>query len=143
MLINTGVIMLIRPEDKILKEINTDTVEAIHKNVSTFDSVMQLVGLLLILCFILVAAYYTSKFVGKAKINQYKNSNFKVIDSYKISQNKVLQLIQVGTKYIVISICKDTINVMMELEESEVLITEPLADKKVNFKEILEKFKNK
>ena len=129
--------------DDLLDKLNTDTVKSVPEKVTTFDSAMQLVGLLLILFFILVAAYFTSKFVGKAKVNQYKNSNFKVIDSYKISQNKVLQLIQVGTKYLVISICKDTINVITELEETEILVSDPHPEKKVNFKEILEKFRNK
>jgi len=127
----------------IVDEINKKTPIVLPEKISPLDNVLQLVGLLLLLAFILAAAYYTSKFIGGMKLNQYKDSNFKVIDSYKISPNKILQLIQVGSKYLVIAICKDTVSVITELEESQVLFPETNIEKKINFKEILDKIRNK
>jgi flagellar protein FliO/FliZ len=110
--------------------------------VSSFDSISQLVGLVFLLIIILVAAYFTSKFVGGIKLGQLKNSNFKVIDSYRISPNKVIQIVKIGNKYMVIAIAKDTINVITELEEAEVLIKEVHQGERQNFKQILEKLRN-
>ncbi|MDF2944498.1 MAG: hypothetical protein K0S01_3356 [Herbinix sp.] len=109
--------------------------------VSSFDSISQLVGLVFLLIIILVAAYFTSKFVGGIKLGQLRNSNFKVIDSYRISPNKMIQIVKIGNKFVVIAIGKDTINYVTELDEAEVLIKEIQNGDKQNFKQILDKLR--
>ena len=109
----------------------------------TYDSIGQLVGLVAILIIILVAAYYTSRFIGGIKLGQMKKSNFQVIDTYRVTANKALQLIKVGNKYVVISIGKDEINYITELEEAEVIIRESNQGETQSFKQILDKLKNK
>jgi flagellar protein FliO/FliZ len=106
-----------------------------------WDNALQLVGLVVLLIVILIATYYTTKFVGGIKLGQLKNSNFIVIDTYHISQNKALQIVKVANKYIVIAIGKDTINFITELDESEVLIRDMNNKDKLQFKQILEKLK--
>jgi flagellar protein FliO/FliZ len=109
---------------------------------TNMENFSQMIGLVFLLIIILIAAYFTSKFVGGIKLGQLKNSNFKVIDSYRISPNKVIQIVKIGNKYMVIAIAKDTINVITELEEAEVLIKEVHQGERQNFKQILEKLRN-
>ena len=109
---------------------------------SSTGSLWQLLGLVFLLIIILVAAYYTSKIIANFKMGQLRKSNFQVIDSYRISANKLLQIIKVGNKFLVIAVGKDTITLLTELEESEVMIREFHQGDKQNFKQILEKFKN-
>ncbi len=116
--------------------------ELMKQTVSSYDSVWQLVSLVLILVIILVAAYYTSRFIGGIKLGQMKKSNFQVIDSYRITPNKALQIVKIGNKYVVISIGKDNISYITELDESEVVIKEPYQGGKQSFKQILDKLKN-
>ena len=72
---------------------------------------------------------------------QKKMGNFEVIETYGIAQNKYLQLIRMGNKYVVISVTKDTVNFVTELEEGEVcrMQTEASVQGK-SFKEILSRF---
>jgi flagellar protein FliO/FliZ len=126
------------PTGALAEEVAKDVTER-----TTMDSFMQLVGLVFLLIVILIAAYYTSKFVGGIKLGQLKHSNFSVIDSYRIGPNKVMQIVKIGNKYIVIAIGKDTINVVTELEEADVFIKEINTSEKLNFKQILDKLKNK
>ncbi len=127
--------------DSLIDQINAGTTQKTEHRVTTMDNVWQLFGLIVILVIILIAAYYTSRFVGGAKINQLKNSNFKVIDTYRITQNKALQIVKVANKYLVISISKDSIRFITELEETDVLSKEVPSEEKQNFKLILEKLK--
>jgi len=106
------------------------------------ENFSQMIGLVFLLIIILIAAYFTSKFVGGIKLGQLKNSNFKVIDSYRISPNKLIQIVKIGNKFMVIAIAKDTINVITELDEEEVLIKEIHKGERQNFKQILEKLRN-
>jgi flagellar protein FliO/FliZ len=116
---------------------------SLQSDYSSSGSFWQLIGLVFLLIIILIAAYFTSKFIGSMTVGQLKNSNFKVIDTYRISPNKFIQIVKVGNKYIVLAVAKDTINYITELEESEVYIREPRSKENVNFKQILDKLKNK
>lgn len=110
---------------------------------SSTGSLWQMFGLVLLLIIILFAAYYTSKFVGKMTMGQLKNSNFQVIDAYRITPNKVLQIIKVGNKFLLIAITKDEINLITELDESEVFIKDTGTKEIQSFKQILDKLKNR
>lgn len=109
---------------------------------SASGSFWQLVGLVFLLIIILVAAYYTSRFVANLKIGQLKKSNFMVIDSYRISTTKALQIVKVGNRYLLLAIGKDSINLLTELDETEVVIRELHQGEKLNFKQLLDKLKN-
>lgn len=113
----------------------------IHEGFSSTGNFMQLVGLVLLLIVILVGAYFTTKIVGGIKLQQLHNSNFHLIDSYRISPNKILQLVKIGNKFVVIAIGKDTMNVITELDEKEVIIRETGGAELPNFKQILDKLK--
>jgi flagellar protein FliO/FliZ len=119
----------------------TETNEKVNQGSSSIDNFLQLVGLVILLIIILIAAYYTSKFVGGIKLGQVKNSNFQVIDSYRISPNKALQIIKIGNKFIVISINKDTVNYITELNESDILTQDLNSKERQSFKHILEKLR--
>ncbi|QHQ62087.1 flagellar biosynthesis protein FliO [Anaerocolumna sedimenticola] len=114
---------------------------------SNLDNLLQLLGVSILFIFILVITYYTTKFVGGAKLNITKNSNFKVLETYKIAQNKYLQIIQIGTRYFVISVGKDDIRFLTELNENEILKQDDLKLQKNNFTDIfnisLKKIKDK
>lgn len=110
---------------------------------SNTNNILQLIGLVFILVIILVAAYYTTKFVGRISLGQFKNSNFKVIDTYRISPNKFIQIVKIGNRFIVIAVGKDTVNYITELDESEVIMKEAVAKENLTFKQIMEKVKHK
>lgn len=116
--------------------------EGLTRTTSTLDSFLQLIGLVFLLLIILVAAYFTSRFVGSMKLGQLKNSNFKVVDAYRISPNKMLQIVKIANKYVVIAIGKDTIEYITELDETEVYIKDPQEGEKLSFKQVFEKLKN-
>ncbi len=110
---------------------------------SNSDSILQLLGVSILFVFILVITYYTTKFVGGAKLGQTKKGNFKVLETYKIAQNKYLQLVQIGTRYFVIAIGKDDIRSLVELQESEIIQQEQFDKQNIKFIDVLTNFHNK
>ncbi|WP_097014715.1 flagellar biosynthetic protein FliO [Anaerocolumna aminovalerica] len=110
---------------------------------SELSSGWQLVGVFILFIFILGATYLTTKIVGGVKLNQIKNSNFQVIETYRITQNKYLQLVKVGTRYLVLGISKDNVNFITELKEDEILNFDQMAKAKVNFSDIMSKLTNR
>lgn len=143
MSMKTTYIFLNSFEEKIVDGVNNAKSEATPESFSTTNNVLQLLGLVLLLLVILIAAYYTSKFLGKYKMGQFKNSNIQVIETYSIGTNKMLQIVKISNKYVVLGISKDSVNYITELDESEVLIHEINKDEKQSFRHIFEKIKGK
>lgn len=141
MTMKTRVIFQKTQEDEIVKAINNAVSDVEPEKISTFDNVLQLLGLVLLLILILIAAYYTSRFVGRYKLVQLKDSNIQVIEIYRISTNKMLQIVKIANKYVVLAVCKDQITYIMDLDESQVLTHEAKEVEKQSFRQIFEKLK--
>ena len=108
---------------------------------STFESILELIGLLIIFVIVLVACYFVTRLVAGKQMLQKKVGNFEVIETFAISQNKYLQLVRMGNKYVVISVSKDAIAFVTELDESEVCrMQKPASAEGKSFKEILSSF---
>ena len=111
---------------------------------NSLQSLFELLGLILIFVIVLVVCYYTTKFVAGRQLVQKKMGNFEIVETYTIAQNKYLQLIRMGNKYVVISVAKESVNVITELEETEVCrIQNNVSLSGKSFKEILSGFTKK
>ena len=105
---------------------------------NSLQSLFELFGLILIFVIVLVVCYYTTKFVAGRQLVQKKIGNFEIVETFSIAQNKYLQLIRMGNKYVVISVAKDSVNVITELEEAEICqIQNNVSGSGKSFKEIL------
>lgn len=107
-------------------------------------SIAELVFLLILFALILAACVVTTRFVAGRQMQRGKNSNFKPLETYQIAQNRYLQLVQVGTRYFVISVTKENVSFIAEMKEDEITIREDsgLGVQK-SFKDILSEFKVK
>ena len=114
-----------------------------NQGYTTFSSSLELFGLIILFILIIIASFFVTKFIGTKQLGRQGKSNFKVIDNYRISQNKVIQILKVGEKYLVISICKDTIQVLTELTQNQVTDFTLNKDTNQNFKDILAGFVKK
>lgn len=111
---------------------------------NSVQSLFELLGLILIFVIVLVVCYYTTRFVAGRQLVQKKMGNFEVVETFAIAQNKYLQLIRMGNKYVVISVAKDTIGFITELDESEICqIQNQSSVSGKSFKEVLSGFTKK
>lgn len=76
-----------------------------------------------------------------------QNKNIQVVETFRVSNNKFIQIIQVGKKYLVISVCKDVINILTELTEEDLVWMPSQEERGVkvneNFQQIFTKLKDK
>ena len=100
------------------------------------NSVLKLVGLIILCILIIVASYYTTKFVGKRQLKGSAKSNFRSIDIFRISTNKYLQIVEVGERYFCIAVAKDNISVVAELHKEDIKNFPPVVSEK-SFKECM------
>ena len=115
---------------------------------SGWESFFQLIGVLLMFVFVLMVTYFCTRWIAQYQSGVMKNRNIQVIETFRVNNNKFIQIIQVGKKYLVISVCKDTINILAELIEEELIwkpSTEDFQGSNINesFQEVFNKLKDK
>lgn len=110
---------------------------------SKIDSVAQLLTVILLFVVVLGATWLTTRYVAGVQKGKMKGSNFEVIDTFRLMQNKYVQILRIGKKYMAVAICKDTVTVLRELDESEIVFHDSdLSMKAVSFEDIFNKAKD-
>lgn len=110
---------------------------------SKAESIFELIMLLGIFALVLVACVLTTRFVAGHQMQRGRSSNFKPIETYQITQNRYLHLVQIGTRYFVVSVTKENISFIAELKEEEIVVKQEKSGTQRSFKEILSEFKVK
>ena len=95
-------------------------------NFSALSSFFKLIGLLILLIVLLFAASFVSKRYAGAMSGKKYAGNIKIIETYPIGQGKMIQIIQVGKKYIALVQTKDSVVFLTELTQEDLLIKEPV-----------------
>ena len=104
------------------------------------SSSAQFITVLLIFLVVVAITYFTTRYIAGYQKNLIRTGNMELVESLRISNNKYLQIVKTGNKYLVIAVCKDTVTFLTELEESELIISQEEAVG-LDFKGLLEKAK--
>lgn len=108
---------------------------------STLRDCLELAGLVITFIFILILAYFATQWVAKSTVVQ--NKNIRVIETYKVNQNKYVQILKIGDKFIAIGVGKDEINFLSEIPPKSIKWEEETRHSMPDFKDVLEKMNEK
>ena len=86
---------------------------------TSLDSFVQLITVLIIFVFVLILTYFTTRWMAGIQKGRSFNRNLKIIETISVGNNKMISIVEAGTKYIVVSIGKDEVNFLTELKEEE------------------------
>jgi len=112
------------------------------KSSASMESIGQLIVLIILFLFVLFLAYMAARITGSFQSNAMnKKSNIKVIEVFRLSNNKYIEIVRIGEHYLALAICKDSVTLLKELDQSEVREHEVTMEP-INFKNILDKMKN-
>lgn len=110
---------------------------------SRLSSFAQLITLLIVFIFVLALTFYATKWMAKIQKSQFKNSNIEVIETFRLSNTKYIQIVKLGEKYVAIAVGKDTVTFLTELDESQLDLTKAVeGTNTLEFQEILKKVKD-
>ena len=106
-------------------------------------NILQLIGLIIVFILILCATYYTSRWIGKSSFTQQRAANIQVVETFRLSQTKYIQIIRAGTgRYFVIAVSKENITYIAELKEEDIILRDESQNaEKVSFSDIMKKLK--
>ncbi len=112
---------------------------------SSFDSFVQLLGVLVIFVFVLGITYVATRWIAGYQKAHLFNKNLRIIETLRLTPNKYIQIVEAGDEYLVIAIGKDEVRLLTKLtgEQLKEIPSEKVADGMgtESFKEILDKLK--
>ena len=108
-------------------------------------NILQLFVVVIAFVAVLVVTYYVTKWIAKSGMVQNQSQNIKVIETFKVTTGKYIQIIKLGTKYYAIGVTKDNITFLAPLDEEQLDFSPDLSGSpRASFKELFDKFsKNK
>ena len=108
---------------------------------------MQLISVLIIFVFVLFITYFTTRWIAGHQNTRINNKNLKIIESISVGNNKYISIIQAGELYLVVSVNKDDIRLLSQLNKEQLIdLSFENNDTTLSndsFQQILDKFKNK
>lgn len=107
------------------------------------DSFVQFITVLIIFLFVLFVTYWVTKWTAGYQKSQTSNANMEIIETIRLPNNKYVQIIRVGRKYLAVAICKDTVTMLTEIPEQDLVFSEGNTSGTLGFKDILEKIQKK
>ena len=87
---------------------------------SGVNSVVQLITILVIFVLVLVITLYVTRWIAGFQKNQMSGSNMTIVDTMRLTQNQVIQIVKIGEQYLAIAISKDQVTFLTKLDESEI-----------------------
>ena len=108
-------------------------------------SVMQFFTVFALFLFVCVITYYTTKFTASYQKGRMRSSNMELLEAVRISGNKYIQIVRIGSKYLAVAVCKDQVSMLCELTEEELLLQDqtPEGAAPAEFKELFDKIAQK
>ena len=105
----------------------------------TTDSYAQFITILLLFVFVLAITAVVTKWIGGYQKGMTVGANMEILETLRLSNNKYIQIVRIGRKYLAVAICKDTVTMLSEIPEEELSFPEGSDGSAFSFKDVLTK----
>ena len=109
----------------------------------TGSSYAQFITVLVVFVIVLGITAWTTKWIANYQKKQAVNCNIQLLEAARLGNNKYIQIVRVGTRYLAIAVCKDTVTMLAELREDELDLEAVQNAELPGFADLLEKAKEK
>lgn len=102
----------------------------------------DLIVLVFVFILIIIACYYSTKWVSKKGLNIQKTKNIKVLEVFRMNQSAFLYLVKVGDKVMTLGVTKDHIEYLAEINEESLDFSQS-EKSPASFQELFKMYKDK
>lgn len=103
------------------------------------DSYVQFITVLLLFVFVLAVTALVTRWIGGCQKGRSVGANMELLEAIRLSNNKYIQLVRIGRKYLALAVCKDTVTMLSEIPEEELRFSEGSTSGVSSFKDVLTK----
>ncbi|MCH5257897.1 MAG: flagellar biosynthetic protein FliO [Lachnospiraceae bacterium] len=109
----------------------------------SMNSYLQFMTVLILFVFVLGITWFVTKWIGGYQKTMSRNVNIEVVETFHLANNKYIQIIRVGKKYLAVAIGKDSVTMLTEVSEEDLVLSDGTDGVQPSFKELLEKLQKK
>ena len=106
------------------------------------NGIVQLITVAVLFIVVLVMTYFTTRFIGSYQKGHMSCNNIQIVETMRLSQNKLIQIVHISDKYFAIAVCKDTVTLLGELDGSDIIVS-PNNVTNERFESVLNRFRKK
>ena len=106
------------------------------------NAYLQFMTVLILFVFVLVITFWVTKWIAGYQKGRTINANMELIETFRLTNNKYIQIIRVGQKYLAVAIGKDSVTMLAEIPEEELMLSSDDGTQ-AGFKELFEKVQKK
>ena len=106
------------------------------------NAYLQFMTVLILFVFVLGITFWVTKWIAGYQKGRTVNTNMELIETFRLTNNKYIQIIRVGQKYLAVAIGKDSVTMLTEIPEEELILSSD-GDIQAGFKELFEKVQKK
>ena len=103
------------------------------------DSYTQFMTVLLLFVFVLAITAFVTKWIGGYQKGKSAGANMELIEALRLSNNKYVQIVRIGRKYLAVAVCKDTVTMLSEISEEDLSFPEGSVERVSSFRDIFAK----
>lgn len=103
------------------------------------DSYVQFITVLLLFVFVLAVTALVTRWIGGYQKGRSAGMNMELLEAIRLSNNKYIQLVRVGRKYLALAVCKDTVTMLSEIPEEDLSFPEGSLGSASTFRDVLAK----
>lgn len=107
------------------------------------DSYVQFVTVLLMFLFVLGITYVVTRWIAGYQKGKIAGGNVEILECVQIAQNKYIQIVRIGKRYLAIAVCKEQVTMLTELNEDELVLEYGEKGLQESFQNIMKKYKQK
>ena len=107
------------------------------------NAYLQFMTVLILFVFVLVITFWVTKWIAGYQKGRTINTNMELIETFRLTNNKYIQIIRVGQKYLAVAIGKDSVTMLAEVPEEQLMLSGGDDETQAGFKELLEKVQKK
>ncbi|MCL2719153.1 MAG: flagellar biosynthetic protein FliO [Lachnospiraceae bacterium] len=105
-------------------------------------SVIHLLTLICIFVLVIVIAMVATRWIVNYQKGASNAANIEVVETYRLTANKYVQIVRIGEKYLAIAIGKDEVNFLTEISPDDLQFKAENTGAMPDFAGLLSKFKN-
>ncbi|MBR6771672.1 MAG: flagellar biosynthetic protein FliO [Lachnospiraceae bacterium] len=106
---------------------------------NSINSFLQLCTVLFIFVLVLAITWIATKWIANVQNGRVGGANIEVVETYRLTTNKYIQVVRVGKQYMALAICKDTVTFLAEIAEENIQLSDKSVEGTTDFKEFLKK----
>lgn len=107
------------------------------------NSFLKLIAALVIFVGVLFLTTVVTRWMANYQKGMLVNSSIEIVETSRLANNKYIQIVRIGGKYMAIAVCKDTVTVLCEIPKEELKVSSGMSKGVPDFKSMLNKFISK